>query len=736
MSTNIPAISVTTDAKRYHHHVSTSGPSDSEDNSDSYSNDMDYNQNLGGGVTDVEDFDSQVDFDRPHSRRSSKNSLALPKATANTSGDATDVEDYNDSDADEDEDKSSVYPELKLSLEEFLQNDAKEHLSTSNGVQETVEHKTGNFLQAQNLNEMHDYLTDCEDYNTDSELENNCEKSVCCDLNETFAEQGRVNIADVHASSMDQQDSEDDYDDVSVASDISDMASALADDNGKEQHGMSEDELLELSGNEEICQISCSEDDSAADMENNSEEDLLSSVSLPPIDVTFIKTPHGKMQQKIGTFGAGTSGNKGDCKKMFLEVANNNKEEVLTDIERFDDSVAEDGDNDSFDADDQQPIPQAVILAVGDEGDCMTDCEDLMYDDLSEAPESTPSIDVTALPLPQREVVMLQEDKYGDTISSVMPMDSEYQFGIPTILKDECVTDTEEYSGAEDYDIQVSLAEPPSCSRNDMVEPDVTVANEVMKHQQSKRLEILSNTESVTDVEEIFMAGTNSRKKKLKTRSMSKGKSKFLETPKTRDDGGGTDIEDMDLSETGLPDNLKSNIRPQENPIQNNTNAADKVTDIEDISADDMSSVSEADIPQIKASTSNLRDYENSSQNIVVTLETCGSATCTKHKKSTSTSYKLREDITIHNQPHTDIEDVQLPSDAEECMNDITSSACICHELNEMLNASCTTVHEKCSNNSFNVDAEKLHIKGMMLGESHTDIEYVESDESAARGSK
>ncbi|XP_065362285.1 uncharacterized protein LOC135955846 [Calliphora vicina] len=749
MSTNVPEISITAES---HHEEScerhhTSSSSDSEDNSDSYSNDMDYNQNYGGGLTDVEDFDSYADVERPRSRRSSKNSLAVAKDSATTQGDVTDVEDYNDSEADEEDDRSVVYPELKLSLREFLQHDvATELLSTSNGLKEMVEHKSGDFLQAQNLNTLNDYLTDCEDYNTDSEMENNYEKSVCVDLNETFVEQGRVNIADTTVNTKDNEDYDYDYDEISG---VSDMASAVSDIAGKEQHDISEDEVLELSGDEEICQISCSDSESISNQGNLSEEDLLSSVSVaPPLDVAFIHTTN-RPQLRNDPLVQGASA-KGDfCRKMFLDVKENRKEDVLTDIERFDDSVAEgDDDDDSFDGDDdnQQPIPQAVIMAAGDDGGCITDCEDLLCDDMSETAPSNHapalSVDLNYIPLPQREVIMLQENKYGDTITNVMPMDKTYQFGMYTTLKDECVTDTEEFSCTDDLDFQVTEADmrsPSPSPSNVLVESDVTVANEVLKTQQSKRLEIISNAESVTDVEEIYVAGTNSRRKKLK-RTQSKGKSKYLETPKTttQENGGGTDIEDMDLSESGLPGNFKCVKKPEPNR-QSYQSHSDKVTDVEDITADDVSSVSESELPPIDINTSNFKDYEASSKNIVVTLETCVSK---NHKKSNNTQHLRDSCLTTHHnqqqqqQQQTDVEDVQFPSDAEECMTNSvpTVDSCVCRELSEMLNESCTTVHEKCIN-SFNIDAEKLHIKGMPR-ESHTDIEYVESDESAARGSK
>lgn len=733
MSTNVPTISVTSDTKK------SSKSSDSEDNSDSNSNGID----VSVGLTDVEDFDSNAEIERSNSRRSSKNSLFIRRSSANAQADVTDVEDYNDSEVDEEElCKSNLNLELKLSVEEFLQHDAQEHFSTTDGIKEVVQHKSGNFLKAQNLDGISDYLTDCEEYDTDSEIDTKCEKSAIVDLYEMMIEHGKVNIADTIVTKRNCASYDCEYEDASVISDISDLASAVSDILLKDDHGLSEDEVLELSGNEEICQISYSDSESLKNSENLSDEDVLSNASLPPIDVTFMPLSN---RVNMGTDRIGCSSKRHNCKGAFLKVEENKREEVLTDIERFDDSVAEDND-DSFDEDDdnQRPIPQAVILAIGDDGACHTDCEDFLIDDIFETTGLDIGIDVdvdnnTIIPLPHREVVVLQENKFGDTVTNVMPMDKEYQFGIYVTLKeDECLTDIEDFSCADNDDIQEWTVNLPSRSISPnnivMVESDVTVANEVFKSQQSKRLEVISNAESVTDVEEIFMAGTNSRKKKVKTRSVAKNKSKYLEAPRTRENlsGGGTDIEDMDLSESGL----LTTSKPEEN-LQSVQSLTDKVTDIEEMTTDDASSVSEIEPPQIELNFSNLKDYDGSSKNRVVSSEVCGTVSRNKRYRHThmiDSHFTLESELT--NQPqHTDIEDVQLPSDAEDYpyINEPTPNA-VCQELSEMLNECCTTVHEKCTN-SFNIDAEKLYIKGMVR-ESHTDIEYVESDESAARGSK
>jgi len=49
-----------------------------------------------------------------------------------------------------------------------------------------------------------------------------------------------------------------------------------------------------------------------------------------------------------------------------------------------------------------------------------------------------------------------------------------------------------------------------------------------------------------------------------------------------------------------------------------------------------------------------------------------------------------------------------------------------------MLNESYTVVHEK-SGSCFNAETEKLQLKGV-IRDAYTDVEYLESDESAAKG--
>ncbi|XP_073840264.1 uncharacterized protein isoform X4 [Musca autumnalis] len=717
MSTNVPTISVT---PHLTHHTSSSSDSDS-DTSNSHDNDMNYSGKWGES-TDVEDFGSQADIANMPPKSSSKNHLT---AVGDVPHDVTDVEDYDASDSELEGDgcdKEHSFPELKLSLEEFLNHDLQALQSVDNEAIESVERRSGNFLQAQNLTTNNDYLTDCEDYHTDSEIENECVKSVCLDLNEALVEPGCVNIADATGTpNVSYATSE--HDDVSIASNISDLAMDTAVAKGQLAQTLSEDEVLEISGDEEVCHIAFSDSDSKDDDGVLSEDD---NSPIPHLDVAFIPPLTSANRSTMRPTCSTTS----SCK--FL-AAEERKEEVLTDIERLDD----DDDDDSYD-DDEKPIPQAVILTPGDAGECLTDYEDVSCDENSCAElyfseNKGQSVDSKVLPLPQREVVLLHEDKYGDTITSVMPMDEEYQFGMGAFVKEQCATDSEEYSCADDEDgNEASLAEPSLSSPSGLIESDITIANEQMKAHISKRLEIQSNTEAVTDVEEFYMDGTNVRRKKLKTRSMSKNKSKYLDVPKAAEEGK-TDTEDMDLSETELPPGLKYTSKSNPNinlpPVQ-----IEKATDIEDLTADDISSASEVDLPQIDRMKTNLKDYDTSSSNVVIASEACASsANFRQNKKQTQSSIKLHNNG--QQQPQTDTEDVQLPSDAEDINPCEPPSTCLSNELHEMLNAGCTTtVHEKCQS-SFNVDAEKIHIKGM-LREAHTDVEYVESDESAARGSK
>ncbi|XP_068149458.1 LOW QUALITY PROTEIN: uncharacterized protein [Drosophila tropicalis] len=690
MSKKLPTISVTTEQHTSHSESSSSSQ-------DSESNDMDYGRNGdAGGVTDVEDFDSQAEVLKPRSRRSSGPQQSKPKPKTNAfENDVTDVEDYaTDSD---DEEKSTAYPELKLSLREFLQQGLQNQEAVDNDAKESCEIKAGNFLQAQNLNGLADYLTDCEDYDTDSEVDYGFEKSVCVDLDNAVGDQGRVNIADGEKH----QDDSDQYEDVSVISDISDLASAMSDCTGIGVRGMSQDEMLEVSGSgsEEVCQIACSGSDS--ELEGAAAQSASGSdANYPPIDVAFVSASGQPRRNSKSTICV--SERKG---KHFLQLSGKN-DEVLTDIEGIDDSAAED----SFDneEDDEQPIPRAIILASGDDGTCLTDIEDIFCEDtsLSSSLHEIAAVAPETLPLPHREVVELKEDKYGDTITNVMPMDRNYEFGIYNpYVKDAIHTDSEDYSCAEDWSLNQSIADDALVAGAGLIENEVIVSNELMKQQQNKRLEVLSNAESVTDVEEIFVAGTN-RRKKLKTRTLSKGKNKLLDVVKAKEDGV-TDVEDMDLSECDLPPGVK---RVDQLKLQAKSQNADKLTDAEDLSTDDVSEASDAASP----------------------IPPSCDKTCNK-VKTQPLHLRLQKEEVI-SQQNTDIEDVQLPSEAEDGLEapSIQVANSNSKELNDMLNESYTVVHER-TGQCFNADAEKLHIKGV-IKDANTDVEYVESDESAARG--
>ncbi|XP_060659216.1 uncharacterized protein LOC132793351 [Drosophila nasuta] len=691
MSKKLPIISVTAEK----HSESESESSSSSHDTDS--NDMDYGRNGAGAVTDVEDFDSQIEVLKPSSRCGSGN-LAPKKTHEN---DVTDVEDYDTESGDDDESKSTAYPELKLSLREFLQQGLENQEVVDNDAKESCEIKAGNFLQAQNLNGLADYLTDCEDYDTDSEVGYGCEKSVCVDLDHAVGDQGRVSIADGEKH----EDDSDHYEDVSVISDISDLASAMSDciGIGKSGRGLSEDEVLQVSGSnsEEVCQIACSSTESESGAAAAGRSASVSEASLPPIDVAFVSAS-GEPRRNSKSMLIHAE------RRHFLQVAPKH-EEVLTDVEGIDDSAAED----SFDneEEDEQPIPRAIILAPGDDGTCLTDVEDMYCEDISLASAIPEAIAVApeALPLPHREFVELKEDKYGDTITNVMPMNKNYEFGIYNHLKDVTQTDSEDYSCAEDWSANLSLAEELAVGATGLIENEVIVSNELLKQQQSKRLEVLSNAESVTDVEEIFVAGTN-RRKKLKTRSLSKGKNKLLEAVKGKEDGI-TDVEDMELSECDLPAGVGVK-RVEQLKLQ--AKGQDKLTDAEDISTDDVSDASDASLPPPTAEAAKQK---------------CNSS----NSKLMPHHLRLLKDEAI-SQQNTDIEDVQLPSDAEDVLEPppIEVANSNSKELNDMLNESYTVVHER-SGRSFNAEAEKLHLKGV-IRDAHTDVEYLESDESAARG--
>ncbi|XP_032596233.1 uncharacterized protein LOC116805807 [Drosophila grimshawi] len=690
MSKKLPTISVTAEQ----HSTSSSSSQDSD------SNDMDYGNY--GGVTDVEDFDSQPEVLRLNSRRSSGNLSPKPKSEQKKSNpfenDVTDVEDYDtESEDDDDDEKSTAYPELKLSLREFLQQGLQNQEALDNDAKESCVIRDGNFLQAQDLNGVADLLTDCEDYDTDSEVGYGYEKSVCVDLDIAVGDQARVNIADGEKH----EDDSDNYEDVSVISDISDLASAMSDCAGIGAHmrGISEDEVLVVSGSgsEQVCQISCSGTESESGGAAAARSASSSEPSIAPIDVAFVSASgETRRNSKSTLFNAE--------KRNFLLMATRN-EEVVTDVEGIDDSIAED----SFDNEEEneQPIPRAVILATGDDGTSLTDVEDMFCDDLSLSSAIPEVVAVAAevLPLPHREVVELKEDKYGDTVTNVMPMNSNYEFGIYNHLKDVNHTDSEDYSCAEDISANVSLAEELAIGASGLIDNEVIVSNELLKQQLSKRLDVQSNAESVTDVEEIFVAGTN-RRKKLKARTPSKGKNKLLDVVKGKEEGI-TDVEDMDLSECDLPLGIK---RVEQLKHQAKTQKQDKQSDTDDTSTDDISNASDVPLPP--------PDLPKQSHN---------------KPKLLPLHLRLPKDD-AYSQHNTDIEDVQLPSDAEDALEPpaIPVANSNSEELNDMLNESYTIVHEK-SGRSFNSEDEKMHLKSV-IRDAHTDVEYVESDESAARG--
>lgn len=476
----IPTISVTKEDDDH--------PNENYENGDC-ENDL---SGISGALTDIEDMDSNDEEELGKQFFNNKNSSRRPTAT--------DIEDFNDSGSEDEE--SRKYPVLMLSLQEFLNHGIFEEKTSNKRLNETSEIKSGNLLGIEKFDREDDCPTDNDNYSISSDDENFEEKSVCVDLKQMHLE--NINTEE-HAEHVEDSPNDSADEDFSKSDCIDYFKGATA-------GCVSEDEIMEMSGNEEemVVAVSSSDEDSPQE-------------KYPIIDVKFT-SKRGKKPKK-------------ETKSLqvnFLQVSTN-CEESLTDIEKIDLSAAED----SGDDDGSIPIARAVIL---DSTDSNTDLEDI---NLSENPNSKcfEEIDNFNLPPPHREMVLIQEDKNGDPITNVVAMEKDFHFGLSNSNTDDLLTDIEDMSSALDDINDYSAKEVSDLGGS--YEYETLKSSENVKTS-SKRNDFKEN---LTDTEEIFMSGSVRRKKnKLKTQNKSKSKQNCLYVAGT----GSDSLENCESDESNI----------------------------------------------------------------------------------------------------------------------------------------------------------------------------------------
>lgn len=677
--------------------------------------------------TDLEDIDSDND-QRPLSSCRRKSLKTKRKLSKNLSDAGTDIENYNDSGSDSDEDEEAnraIRYSGQFSLNEFLDHGCVQE--TTNAL-DSVQQKTG--LQSRQKPTSLWYVaddggvTDCENLETsdnDTAMAGEATTPNCDHLIMNLP--AEINTISIHDSVGAQKskrlsrsktptssDSESDRSQSPwgktkhhkrtqfPASDIENIMFTDDDDpmfsSGKIKLSRS------MLGGEMICVET-----------SDVEEELVQPGMDAEIRVSFAQP---RMKTAL-------TRRKGKCTATAssLLVQIDAADGGHTDVENL---------NSSDDDDENEPlignflIPMAIV-----QGDPLTDMEDFDDDDECAAAKS---YDIK-MPSPVRELTITKELATGSPISKTMPMSNSQFLGLQENYIDKGLTDTEDMSGKEDD--YCDTARYVIDRMPDDIDGGITYNSESVKSVKMRHVEIRSGAdhEPITDVEELNMDGSTLRRKKSKTKSSTsyKGK-KFLDT-RMAVDRPGTDMEELYLSDenqttkTNAPKTQRIVLRLVE-PTPDDVGGK---TDVEDLSDDDET---DADVRTVTCDEIDASVFTNEAFfSTITSRDNCSNTKSSKHHKiSAPMIRKISPTPDIY--PTTDTEDMQ-DTDDNLCVDAAYSRANTVTpvDFQRTLNEVCQfTVHDQ-SNSRFDCERES---KGQReYQDIATDTEFLEDDANNAQ---
>lgn len=351
----------------------------------------------------------------------------------------------------------------------------------------------------------------------------------------------------------------------------------------------------------------------------------------------------------------------------------------LTDVEGLDSDNGSDSD-----------IPVAMVLKSRGS---LTDVEPMGFIDIEEFRPK--SVSESYLPQTVREMVIVKPNKRGDDITNVLPLEGNLTYQGLCCDSSGNATDEENYSDVEE---KLSDAGSMNCEFLSAIESDIVRNSEIVKSPKSPIKKEFMYEGQVTDTEELFMDGpSEKRRPKAKVK-----KSKVSELKASHENV--TDVEDFDFG--GLPPNPPPMI--EKDPFK---------TDVEYVTGEE-SSDSKAEVAEAYLK---LDSYCSS-------ISTIDSISPSKNQKplSVSSTYNkphfLRRDD-LYSQHLTDVEDFQLPSDCED-----TQPMQFIPIDTQSFVGDASTVIKDMDVQPFDIEKEKMHIKGMNPNECITDVESVDEE--------
>lgn len=701
---------------------------------DTIENDDDDNDTDGGDIanahTDVEDLDSDDNLRRAKSpMRQLKLRRQKCKRISNA---ATDIEDYNDSDSDDEKNNDDDQYEAEISLTEFLDQGYVDEASSSSktnrrGFSQNLEHQM-NRLGIQD-DCVGGSITDCENIETSGDegigsvattaqyenflVDNQDDNTICIQNSVTKGEKPLDKPQIVY----DSVGSDSELDQPSerrcrikktlktrnlYVYDLSDVENIMFTDDDDpvitENHPSDGEEII---------------------LESSENETNDESKSCPPqnFDITFA--------DGHSTFGLRNrkhkSGNvKPSSSKNALSVAVND-DEGCTDVENLDSSDNDDDDEDRTVAKNRLYIPTAYVKS---DQLPMTDVEDFGSDDDESLQENTFRSEIK-MPSPVREMTFTKENATGARMSKVMPMNGNLFLGIDDSYIDKGMTDTEEMSGKEEDYCDATKYVIESLPA---IDGGVTSNSEF--YLQNKKTQ--SELESITDTEAVTVNRSGVRRKKMKARNSKKSRN-YLE-PKCVADLPLTDTEDIFMDDDQCGQRKKTVTPTYIQLVAPSIN--DGLTDVESLESlsgdekEDYKKTNEAiDAMEMEAlvqesffSTVTSHDISNSENVKIHTIEM--PATVRKPTPIPDKSYLTA----------TDTEEMQLISDIEDQGLEVPPSRdeSVTPELHTLLGDGdrSTIYHQNL--NRFDMCNERHYIKGYKeCQEANTDVEYLDDDGNA-----
>lgn len=696
-----------------------------EDNVD----DSSVKLNINECHTDVEDLESDND-----KKKINFISVLKPKSTSN--GALTDVEDFEDSDENENEQEEPEYgPEISLNemldqgtIDEFsnLQGNVnKKKLQGMRSIQKTPSptafHLTVNPTDLGGT-------TDIED------LEGSGDE---CDDESVYSEDDKpivlegANVVDVH-DSMNRKKNECKFAAKAVeGSSSSDSEGEKGLKNKPHKHFLKKAPRCE-DQKSDVENIYFSDEEKRRKSQNpvpvletpdievmafdgSDNDDNENDQQFPEINITFVSSNEGKKKKKH---------KKTPAPSPMLKLPEN-PDEAVTDVENLN----------SSDDDEEEKVqrPKDLLPIAVVKSDALTDVED--FDDLDSNGEEDVKQPEIVLPSPTREFTVLVENKTGEPFKQTTPLPDNVLLGFEDFDADKGLTDIEDFSdesGNEDDDENDDTKYKDSFKFPDIDGGVVESSDHSVVKESSLRT--TRTPEPKTDTEDIWFKkpekGQDCRRRRTKSKHSNNKASKpnFLDTKYYVDEGAGsahTDVEDLHVDEDDVllkDKSINQRHATIECPSKEQSNADDK-TDTEYYSAGD-------DTADDNTCTS---DFVQSIKVHIDTFSTTMTRESTGNRqKDLSIPIIRRISATPRQTPRgslcgTDVESIHCDSENDELVDYSRAQTATPIEIDRQLEELCSSEIYDKNKNGCDRAREQFEIKGYNANsEALTDVESLD----------